>query len=835
MKMPSSLLRTYFLLTGSMATLLPGIAPAEQLKTSQPAIDAILRENCIRCHGPEKQKGDLRLDQLNRDLANGGDADRWHEVLNQIAAGDMPPPKEKPIPSSERQALTAWLRAGLEEVALAKHATGGTVTLRRLTKEEYQHTMEDLLGLQIDFASELPPDPLSKDGFLNNGETLLMSGSQMETYVAVAQRALDKCFDTRGADKSIHYTFTGKEGEKSVSEPEGKKPSKLKTSKKGMDDPFLGLHEKTSPRFLDYLTLTSVSGAKDGKKAAGSSKAWTYPSQNILPGHEMICGLDEWPTSGEMLVRIRVASDGQKAIMPVKMGYKSSEMVIDSKLVGSAMIGDEQLLEFRVRMDSIPVVPPNGKSKFAAQLVFIGNDSLSASLTVKSLEIMSLPAAANDKHPLASGTPEAILRAFVPKAWRRPVSDAEIQGLLRLHGQMAKAEPKTALRDTLAVVLSSANFLYLTEPRAPAVSTMLTEHELAARLSYLLWSTMPDEELRRLADAGQLRKQLGPQFTRLLNDKRSDRFVRSFVYQWLDLNGLERVAVNPEYFSHYTDDLKADSAEETYAFFNHILRHDLPATNLIKSSFVTVNDRVAQHYGIQNVAGSDFRPVPAPPHRGGLLTQASILTATANGVDSHPIKRGNWILQTLLNDPPPPPPPNVPMLDEAKAQAQGLTIAQQLAEHRNNAACADCHQKIDPWGLALENFNAIGLWRDSAAKPAAQSVVAQKPLKKKAAKKAGQDKANAADENSSRTEPAKPAPIASKTPVEQLQQRLLVERGDDFARAFVSKLLTYALGRSLDFADAKSVDALTATFKADNFNIRLLMARIVLSNAFQRN
>jgi hypothetical protein len=624
----------------------------------------------------------------------------------------------------------------------------------------------------------------------------------------------------------LHYLFIAKEpqsGDSAASSPPDAEQSKFKSAP--VREPYVQVRLKTNPfPNIGRVPLSPLDAEEP--KSEKAAMAWSYPATLIKPGYLQVCGIDKWPTRGELLVRVRAAGDGRKAAMSLAMGYRASEQIVEAKPIGSAIVGDEGVFEFRVRMDSVPVVPPSGKNIYAAELLFINNDSLSADLKVKSVEMLTLPARPIAQHPVLGATPEATLRKFVPKAWRRPVTESEIQGLLTLHATLAKTAPATALRDTLAVVLSSANFLYLLEPRAAGAEATLTEHELAARLSYLLWSTMPDDELRRLADAGRLREKLGEQFTRLFNDQRSDRFVRSFVYQWLDLSGLERVAVNPEYFKNYTEVLKTDSANETYAFFDYVLRHDLPATKLIESEFVTVNDRMASHYGIKNVTGSEFRAVPAPPHRGGLLTQASILTANSNGVDSHPIKRGTWILLRLLNDPPPPPPPNVPMLDEAKAGAKGLTIAQQLAEHRNNPACADCHQKIDPWGLTLENFNAIGLWRD---KPTTRpGSVAEKPSAKKPAAQ-GQAKVS----NGANIETAGQA-ISAETPVEELQQRLLIERGDDFARAFVSKLLTYALGRSLDFADGTAVDELTADFKVENHNIRLLINNIILSDTFQR-
>ncbi len=781
---------------------------------NQAEVEAVLSRHCVRCHGPKIKKAELRLDELDRDFVNGNDAEHWQEVLNQVAAGEMPPKEALALPDADRQRLTVWIRSSLEMAATQRRNSSGRVELRRLTIDQYQQTMEDLLGFRLEFSKDLPPDSVSKDGFLNNGQTLFMAPSQVETYMEVARRALDISFDTVSADKELYYFVAAKAEREADFETWKKRTAQHEAHLERASDgrpakpnpkyprpePVPTGHTRKTDRIYGNshggLLIQPISKEQYAEKRVANSR--TFDGVPVSPGFRQMYGMANWLLRGELLVRVRAAGSGGMVKMTVSLGYRSSETILNLRPIGSVIVGDDEIFEFHARMENLPVLL-TGKEKFHAELITIANDSVSTPLILDSVEIVFSPRSEATEHAVLDDTPEATLRKFVPRAWRRPISDEEIQGLLDLHRQLSQNEvalpvdvgrdprASAALRDTLAAVLSSANFLYRTEPRVSGKEHALSDHELACRLSYFLWNTMPDAELRRIADAGELRTRLATQLARMLADAKSNRFLRSFVYQWLDLGGLDRVAVNPENFPEYTSELKADSAEETYALFDHILRQDLPATQLLKSDFVMLNDRMAQHYGVQHLTGSNFRPVPAPEHRGGLLSQASFLTANANGVDSHPVKRGTWILRRLLNDPPPPPPPNVPMLGAAKVGTDRLTIAQRLEQHRDNAACFDCHQKIDHWGLALENFDAIGKWRG----------------------------------------------LDTELDSNDIQRRLLDERKNQFAKAFTEKLMTYALGRSLDFSDSAAVDALAAEFVSSQYRIRKLIECIVLGETFQ--
>ncbi|WP_197442914.1 DUF1592 domain-containing protein [Lignipirellula cremea] len=820
-------------------------AQADDAVAELAEVNAILQQSCISCHGPKTSKAGLRLDQLDRDLVAGDDAELWHEVLNQISAGDMPPAEADPLEGKARQRLTAWIRTGLEAAAVQRRSTQGQVVLRRLTRYEYQHTMEDLLGLSIDFSSDLPPEAISPNGFLNNGQTLLMSPVQLETYLQAARQALELFLNPPALSEAYHYYVAShaaqaadlQQQSKGKATP-GKQGKKAKTARQPEPQGYTRKSKATNVGGRDGLFIFPLSPAELAEQKAGHS---TFEPIIIRPEFRQTYTLDAWPTEGEILVRVRAAGGNGQPQMTVAMGYRASGAVLNLKPLGRRIVtgtADEpQTFEFRARMEALPVFL-SGKDKFRGELVTVTNESITSDLLLDSVEViypapqlLTAHQVLLDREAFVDETTfvEAVLRKFVPRAFRRPVAEAEIQRLLALHALMLQRSQnrQTALRDTLAVVLSSPQFLYLSEPRTEGDARTLNDHELASRLSYLLWSTMPDDELRQLADDGKLGdpQVLSVQVKRLLADERSERFVQNFVYQWLDLGGLGRVAVNPEHFPQYNDDLQRDSAEETYAFFRHVLRHDLPALEFLDSRFVMLNDRMAKHYGVANVAGSQFRPLPnaAIPQRSGLLTQASILTANSNGVESHPIKRGVWLLRQLLNDPPPPPPPNVPQLEEATLE-QGLTLSQRLQEHRNNAACFDCHQKIDPWGLTFENYDAIGRWRGA-------DLSAQKPMG--ARKSARAERAGEVSVNVSRDASAVLPGNVSVSGLREMQQHLVQSKSKAFARALTENLLIYALGRSLEFTDAPAVDTLTEAFIDDGYRLAPMIERIVLHEIFR--
>ena len=411
-------------------------------------------------------------------------------------------------------------------------------------------------------------------------------------------------------------------------------------------------------------------------------------------------------------------------------------------------------------------------------------------------------------------TPREVLDRFMRRAFRRPVTSEELDMMVQYFQEVRPtfATFEEAMRETLAMVLVSPDFLYLVEPSS-GKSRDLTDHELASRLSYFLWSSMPDDRLFELADSGQLRDPeiLAAEVDRLLDDRRSWNFVEQFSDQWLDLSGMNRIAVNPEYYPTFRNELKPHMQRETQQFFNEVLRSDISSLAFLDSDFAMLNQPMAEHYGLDGPRGIEFERVALTknPQRGGLLAQASVLLANSTGEDSHAILRGVWIRKRLLDDPPAPPPPNVPNLDQQNRDVASLPLKEQLKEHRENEACARCHRGIDPWGIALEEFDAIGLLRDKIQRKSGKKML-KFDVDAKATLPGGHELDGLAD----------------------LKTHLLTEKREQFARTLVRRLLSYSLGRSLELSDHETVDKLTEQFVESDYRLKNLIQLIVASGAF---
>lgn len=410
----------------------------------------------------------------------------------------------------------------------------------------------------------------------------------------------------------------------------------------------------------------------------------------------------------------------------------------------------------------------------------------------------------------------------------------------RLHSQNGSFEE--SIIGTLSAVLCAPGFLMLDKPADSSSGetprSQLNDYELASRLSYFLWSTMPDDQLIELARKGELHQPgiLRKQVLRMLDDPRSDEFVEHFCSQWLNLDSVYTVMINPEYFPRFPEPLKAQMHQETTEFFRTVLKENLSCLSLIDSDFTVLNAPLAKYYGIQDVAGSQFRKVALSPEhrRGGILTHASVLLGNSSGDDTHPIKRGVWVLERLLGDPPPPPPPAVPALQENEPTAEPQSLKDRLIAHRESEACMNCHRKIDPWGIAFENYDGIGVWRDSTFQKKGSAAVAvseksQSPKKRTARKRAAR-KPRKATEVDPRTTLANGTEIQN---LDDLKAYLVEHKRDQFAENLVRKLLSYSLGRYLEFTDTESVKKLTSDFREDEYRMKDLIVSIVLSETFK--
>ncbi|MEM7236103.1 MAG: DUF1592 domain-containing protein [Planctomycetota bacterium] len=401
---------------------------------------------------------------------------------------------------------------------------------------------------------------------------------------------------------------------------------------------------------------------------------------------------------------------------------------------------------------------------------------------------------------------QAILSTFMTRAWRRTVSGDEVERKVRLFRSMRKLcdSFEEAVIEVLATVLSAPEFLYIVRVgETKGEPARLSEPELATRLSVFLWCSVPDDRLLKLAKERRLSEPevLSAEVRRMLSDARANRFSTHFVRQWLDMELLDFLKPNRRRFSSL---LKEAMQREPIEFFGEVLRRDDSVLDFLHADYVLVNERLAKHYGVPGVQGNHFRRVAVEPsmRRGGLLTQAGLLAMNSSGEDSNPLKRGIWMLESLLNDPPPPPPPAVPEIDLADPRIAKMTLKEQIEDHRNHPACMSCHVKIDPWGIALENFDALGRWR---------TKVRGKPV-----------------DSTSRLFNNEPL-----DGIDGLKRFLLANRQDQFVQAMVHKLVVYALGRPLTFADRAGVEEITTRVRQRGDGLATLITEVANSELFR--
>lgn len=785
-------------------TLVAAVAITSPLGSAEPdsttvfkqEVLPILKSHCVRCHGPDKQESRIRLDNLSTDLLQDrAAAENWHEVLHVLNAGEMPPDDEPQLSVSQAKVLTNWISNAIRHAIEAGRSTDGRAVLRRLNRTEYQNTMSELLGLEMDYARDLPPDPPSTDGFRNNGYALHMSALQLEYYLATARRALSRVIVSGPAPPVYQYQFS-----------------------QGNVGNWLGGTERSS---------------RLGRQQAFLAKM-----------------VDDYPEQGAFRIQVEFTADLKPAagfpLLEVSVGYRPDTKILFREVqVVEITSSKKQTLEFFGRVENHPL-PVRGQGKFPGLIVQIrnryddnsplpkGKDNVFPdephlpTITIHSVEFEApvcetWPPALH--HRILFDSPlrdtnevayaQAVLERFMRRAYRRPVTTAEVMALVDFLQTIRPEFPnfEDAMRETLAMVLIRPDFLYLLEP-AEEEKRPVNAWELASRLSYFLWSTMPDAQLLAHAANGTLQRPdvLSHEVERLLSDPRSDQFVQQFTEQWLHLDVVDRVAINRDYYPQFNERLKTDMRRESEQLFGEILRNNLSALHFLSSDFTMLNGRLARHYGIDNVYGNTFRRVTLPPeqHRGGLLGHASILLSNSTGADSHVIRRAVWIRDRLLNDPPASPPPNVPSLEQANTDSLQLSIREQLEAHRGTKSCARCHRDIDPWGIALEHFDAIGLWRDEIRHKSGKEFITR-PVTATATLPNGQQ----------------------LTGVDELKAYLVSERKADFARALVSRILGYSVGRRIELSDRETIADLTNQFTADEFRLRNLVKNIVKSKAFQ--
>ena len=726
-------------------------------------VKPLLSKYCGDCHFDGADKGEVTLDRFASLASVQNDRVTWQKVADNVLTHSMPPAKRQTQPSDEeRKAIVAWVREALEFCDCTGPRDPGRVTIRRLNREEYNNTIRDLLGV-ADFkpAADFPADD-SGYGFDNNADVLTMSPLLVEKYLAAAEAALDKAI---------------------VTDPPP--PTVVK---------------------LDGTELDGAGGrsGRRGERRTLATNGEAYATVQL-------------PAGGAYEIRVKAAAD-QAGDEPARMALRVDDREVETFDVAATR---RSYKDYEVELEL-----EGGARRVAVAFV---NDfwdetrpdgQRDRNLTIESVEVVGpldgpppAPSEAQRKLLFATSGDDAaakVLGRFAARAYRRPVSAEEVARVVALYsGARADGESfEKAMKLAMSAVLVSPNFLFRIEREQsddPAKPYFIGSDELAARLSYFLWSSMPDDALAAAAASGELRQTgvLQAEVKRMLADPKAQAFVRNFVGQWLVMRNLEHHSVSRERYAEFNERLRADMTREVELFFANVIAEDRSVLELLDSDYTFANGRLAKLYGLKDVEGDEFRRVSlAGTPRGGVTTMAGVLTVTAMPSRTSPVKRGKFVLDQLLASPVPPAPPTVMPLSDRRDEVKKGSVRQRFEAHRADATCVACHARMDPIGFAMENFDAIGRWRDTDA---------GFPI----------DASGKLPEGESFTGPAE-------------LRKVLVGRKDEFVRALVEKMMTYALGRGLQNSDGCTVREIADAVAKDGYRFSALVNGIVTSDAFQK-
>jgi hypothetical protein len=785
------------------------VALTHDLIQSASPLQPFLTEHCIDCHDRETHKGGLDLEELAPSFATRDQRRKWTLIFDRIEHGEMPPAKKRRPPAAAQRAALQWIGAQINAAELQAHAADGRTLARRLNRVEYQNTIRDLLRVHVDIASLLPEDG-SAAGFDNVDMALDVSAMHLEKYLEAADVALTAAL-VKGPRPPVI-----KERISYLLDADPRTPIYTTTLGKGqrqilaLPDAAVFTNEQYPPKQLPKFSA-SFPGRYRFQLSA-------YAHQSEQPVTAMVVAGSQSSSKG------RTAMTQVFSVKPGTPQLFAWEDMLDK--------GDRLRLLTREPNKNYNVQPEDYKGPgLAVQWVEVEGPILSG------WPPPSVTGLVGDLD-LAKGTmadAEKILRDFLPRAFRRPITDADVQpylGLMRAKFDKGPKYPDAlraglqfegVLRVGLKAALVSHDFLYLQNPPGK-----LTDHALATRLSYFLWSTMPDDTLFALAAKHELTKpaHLHAQVERMLADPKAAALTENFTGQWLKLREIDATTPDKKLYPEFDDVLAWSMVRETRAFFDELLTRNLSVLNFVQSDFAILNARLAELYGIPGVEGMDFRRVALQPewHRGGVLSQAAVLKVTANGTTTSPIPRGAFVLGRLLGRPPPPPPADVPAIEPDIRGAS--SIREMLEKHRADPSCAVCHAKIDPPGSALENYDVIGGWRTFYRKPQAGG----------GAVVFGPDRRRYSFGKGVPCETDGALPDGTKfANADEFKQALLADpaRREQIIRAFTERLLVYATGHVLDFADRRTITQIVEATRANHHGLRSLVQAVVQSSTFQ--
>jgi len=746
------------LLTLFIAAQVFAVSP-EREQEFRTTIVPLLKTYCIDCHNADENEGkfDITSYRSAQEVLVG--RKKWLTAVGKLQAKSMPPEEGRDLPESQRKILVDWITATVNDIDCSGSPNPGHVTIRRLNRIEYRNTIRDLTGVDYKPADDFPGDDVGY-GFDNIGDVLSLPPLLMEKYLTAAQDIADKTMQLEaGPAKTI------------------RKPA-------------------------EEMRSTAGGSARSGERILTTSGEMYFDFEFPHDGEYEFHALAYGDQAGDEVCKMSFRIDGERLKTVDVPADESKPEVYEAKF------------EVKAGRRKVALAFENDYYNPRAR----DRNQRDRNLWVRHLEIIgptNAPPEFRDRRPIIFVRPservsqrkayEQVLARFASRAYRRPATTKEVGRLVALAESAADSRNsfEAGIHLAMQAVIASPHFLFRIEkPGKPGENRMLTEYELAASLSYFLWSSMPDDELLLLAFNGKLREgdTLRRQVKRMLASPKSNALVNNFGSQWLQLRDLSQMTPDTDEFA-FDESLRSAMIQETELFFAEIIREDRNVLTFLDADFTYLNERLAKHYGIQDVRGSEFRRVSLHDTlRGGLLTHASVLTVTSNPTRTSPVKRGKWILDNLLNDPPPPPAPDVPQLDE-QDELTG-TLRERMEQHRSDPGCASCHQRMDPLGFALENFDAVGAYRttDEGHKIDATGVLPT-----------GE----------------------SFDGVIALRQVLAKRKGDAFVRCLSEKLLTYGLGRGVEYYDKCAVDEIVKHATANDLSFSSLIIGIVESEPFQ--
>jgi hypothetical protein len=783
--------------------------------------EAFLEKHCIRCHGPQKEEGDIRFDRLSRDFKSGADTHHWAEALDKVNSGAMPPKPEPQPTQKEISEFVMSLDARLKEGRAVRMAARPAVAHYRLSRKEYQNSIYDLLGVRYD---PTKPGELNEDtlwhGFERIGSELSLSPSHVDRYYRAAELVLDRAFPlTSGEARKIRKTAAELRYDGGKNQQESLDRFGIKRSLRYLLYPG-SVHNALSANWFgkvgpEHSGLYKVRIQASGIRPIGGQTA--HLSIGKRTGEETVDGLIEFDIT---------APEDSPQVHEFEV-FLEMPMSLDFCVVATDVVDRRAGAAFRNALNSgsyifthsseTGLLNPNAPQMFDGK----GNGLFSTVLLdwiewEGPLVTDDEKARRNGLLPPDDAPIEVVtehLHRFAERAWRRPVKQDELSDYLQAYRSELEAgeKPAEAYRVAMQGVLTSRHFIYLVEGD-PAPRERLNDSELASRLSYFLWSSMPDDDLSAAARSGALQGDgLTKEVDRMLADGKANRFIDDFVRQWLQLHRLGMFPPDKKLYPTYDAWLETSLRAEPVEFFREMFSKNMPVDSFIDSDWTMANARLCDFYGLPEPKTGGFQRVSLKPedHRGGLLTMGAVLGLTSDGTRHRPVHRGVWVSEAIFAKTPPAPPANVDPIEPIPPTGTKITIRQRIEAHARNASCAACHAKIDPLGLAFDQYDAVGQWRTRELVP---TGVGENPV---------------VDASGVMTD--------GRSFMDSVQfKQLLIEDRSQIARAFIEHLCTYALRRVLTVDDQDDITAIEAEAENNEYRVKDIIRAVALSELMRK-